>query len=134
MKMKEKIVEIIKYGFWGCVSSGINLVLFYLFIYLDMQYLCANVISYIIAIIFSYFFNLFFVFNNDRSDKAKKGIKYVAMRGGSLLADSVLLWFLYKVCKIDIVWVKIVDSVIIIVGTFIFSKLFIFTEDKGKKN
>ena len=56
------------------------------------------------------------------------------MRGGSLLADSVLLWFLYKVCKIDIVWVKIVDSVIIIVGTFIFSKLFIFTEDKGKKN
>ena len=54
---KEKLIELIKYGFWGGISTAINLALFYMFIFFKMQYVCSNIVSYIIAVIFSYIFN-----------------------------------------------------------------------------
>ncbi len=129
--MKRNLIELIKYGFWGCVSTGINLLLFYLFIYLHMQYIGANVLSYVIAVVFSYVFNNLFVFRENNAGRLEKGIKYFAMRGVSILVDSALLAFLYEICGIDIVVSKIIDSLIIIISTFIISKLFIFKNNSA---
>ena len=126
--MKERIVELIKYGFWGVVSVAINLVLFYLFVQLGIQYIVANVISYILAVICSYYFNNHLVFQQEggRQSETVKGLKYFAMRGVSVAVDSGLMIFLHEFCGLNVTLSKAVDSVIIIGSTFVISKLFIF--------
>ena len=126
--MKERIVELIKYGFWGIVSVGVNLALFYLMLHLGVQYVTANVISYILAVVCSFFFNKYLVFQ--KADKSRsqvaQGVKYFAMRAISVAVDSGLLVFLHEVCGLNVTVSKVVDSIIIIGGTFVVSKLFIF--------
>lgn len=126
--MKKNFIELLKYGFWGCISTGINLALFYAFIKLHMQYIYANVISYIIAVIFSYIFNDIFVFKGNNAGKVGKGIKYFLMRGASIIVDSAILAFLHEICGINLVVSKIVDSALIIISTFLISKILIFKE------
>lgn len=126
---KEKLIELIKYGFWGGISTAINLALFYMFIFFKMQYVCSNIVSYIIAVTFSYIFNDIFVFKNNTSKATEKGIKYFIMRAVSVGIDSGILVFLHKVCGIDIAISKIIDSIIIIGGTYVVSKVFIFKKD-----
>ena len=126
--MKERIVELIKYGFWGVVSVGINLGLFYLMVHLGVQYVAANVISYILAVVCSYFFNRYLVFQKADTGRSQiaQGLKYFAMRAVSVAVDSGLLVFLHAVCGLNVTVSKVIDSVIIIGGTFVISKLFIF--------
>ena len=127
--MKDKLIELIKYGFWGCVSTAINLLFFYLFLFFNMQYILANVSSYIIAVIFSYIFNNLFVFKGNVGNNVEKGIKYFSMRGISVLIDSAILAFLCEICGINVIISKVIDSVIIIGLTFVVSKLFIFRKN-----
>ena len=128
--MKDKIIELIKYGFWGCVSTGINLIIFYAFLFCRMQYIVANVISYIIAVGFSFWFNNKFVFKENNDNNLKKGIKFFLMRGISIIVDSGLLIILCEKLGINVFVSKILDSAIIIVCTFVISKLFIFQQNK----
>ena len=126
--MKERIVEIIKYGFWGVVSVGINLALFYLLVHLGVQYVAANVISYILAVVCSYFFNKYLVFQKADLGQSQvvQGVKYFAMRALSVAVDSGLLVFLHEICGLNVTVSKVIDSAIIIGSTFVISKLFIF--------
>ena len=126
--MKERIVELIKYGFWGVVSVGINLALFYLLVHLGVQYVAANVISYILAVVCSYFFNKYLVFQKADAGRSQvvQGVKYFAMRALSVAVDSGLLIFLHEICGLNVTVSKVIDSVIIIGSTFVISKLFIF--------
>lgn len=127
--MRERIVEMIKYGFWGVVSVAINLVLFYLLHHIGVHYVIANIVSYIIAVLCSYYFNKHWVFQQAGSSQseAAKGLKYFAMRGVSVAVDSGLMIFLHEICGLNVTVSKALDSVIIIGSTFVISKLFIFT-------
>lgn len=124
--MKASVKELIKYVFWGGISTSINLMIFYLFLALKMQYIFANVFSYIIAVLFSYVFNKLFVFKDTNSGKVKTGIKYFAIRGVSIFIDSGLLMFLCEVCGINVAVSKIIDSILIIGSTYLVNKFFVF--------
>ena len=124
--MKDKIAQLIKYGFWGVVSTGINLLLFFIFIKIGMQYIVANVVSYILSVIASYIFNNRFVFSRNTSKEGVKQIKYFSMRGVSVAVDSGLLAFLHEICGLNLMASKIIDSMIIILSTYIASKFWVF--------
>lgn len=146
--MKAKIFELIKYGFWGGITTLINLALF---AFLDslsvMHYVLANGIAYAVAVVINYVFNKIFVFNSpedkitDKRENAIQFIKFVIMRALSLLVDSVLFFILVELLEDKIVIqigfvttrlvIRVVLSMAIIMATFILSKLFIF---KAKNN
>ncbi len=125
--MVRRIVEFIRYGFWGMISVIINLLLFYIFVAVHCPYIIANMVSYILAVIFSYIVNNKYVFQGNRknNDKIKK-IKYFLMRGSSIFVDSLLLAFFYQICGFTLILSKIIDSVLLIISTYILSKYWIF--------
>ena len=86
--MKKRLTEIIRYGFWGVISTGINLILFYLFVFMHLQYVVANVVSYVVAVFASYYFNKRFVFTSKTGKSVWMLIKYVLIRTISIAADS----------------------------------------------
>ena len=144
--MKEKLIELIKYGFWGGITTLINLALF---AFLDglgiMHYVVANGIAYVIAVILNFLCNKFFVFNSpeqtvtDKKESTVQFLKFIGLRAASLAVDSALFYLFVELLEDRLVIdfgfittrlvIRVVLSTVIIMATFVFSKMFIF---KGK--
>lgn len=121
----KNIYEVIRYGFWGIISTGINLGLFYVFIYFRMNYLLSNVLSFVIAVIFSYYFNHYFVFKSKKNSHQSK-VKFSLLRVISILVDSSLLYFVYEIIGIDLYIAKILVSALIIGSSYLVNRLWVF--------
>lgn len=132
--MKSKIYELISYGIFGCITTLINLVLFYLFTEAGLYYLWSNTISYIIAVIINYVCNIFFVFPS--SAKSGKGqwlqlAKFVSLRLFSLLIDNALFYIIVSVFGFPVYISRIMLSAAIILFTYVINKLFVFSKKKS---
>lgn len=124
---RKNVLELIRYGFWGGVTSLLNLVLFFLFVHMGIPYLISNISTYWIAVIVSYFFNKKFVFKRDEEKKnCKELIKYFLVRILSVLADSSLLWISVDIFMFNIMISKSAISIFIIMLTYFLNKLFVF--------
>ena len=124
-KIIKKYESIIKYGIFGLITVGINLLLYKLFLIINMNYVIASVVSYVIASLISYYFNIFFVFNDKIlkiKEEIKRIIKYFSVRVGSVIADTVLLIIFVELFKFDEFYSKIIISIIVISITYIFNK------------
>lgn len=124
-KIFSKYESLIKYGFFGVITVGINLLLYKIFLEFKMHYIIASLASYIIASLVSYYFNLFFVFNQ-RISKFKEEIvrlfKYFSVRIGSVFIDTFLLYISVDILKGDKFISKIFISFIVILATYFFNK------------
>ena len=127
-KVKElfnKYSSLIRYGFFGVITVIINLVLYKLFLVININYIIASVISYFIASLVSYYFNLFFVFNqriNGFFDECIRIAKYFGVRIGSVVADTLLLYLAVDKFKFDKFYSKLFISFFIILITYFFNK------------
>lgn len=127
--MKEKIVHLFKYGFWGVITSVINLFLFEFFICCGMDLVLSNVISYWIAVALSYFFNVKFVFYPNKDEKKVSEIgRYLIVRIASIIIDSILLWVFVRYLIPNELISKLIVSTLIILGTYFCNKTWVFRE------
>lgn len=128
-KYWNRAFELIKYGFWGVVTTLLNLALYFVLIRFGIYYLISNVLSYIIAVIVSYFFNNFFVFNQVEKEKIsiKKIFKYFLIRILSLGLDSALLYGCVSIFHLNQIWSKLFVSFLVIMLTYLLNKKFVFT-------
>lgn len=129
-KLKRGIVELVKYGFWGAVTTALNLLTFFLLEGIGMYYITANVVSYIFAVIINYILNKKFVFNSTSQRDSKQFIKFIIVRLVSLLIDSSLFYLLVSVLNFNVNISRIFLSVAIIIATFGVNKFFVFTTKK----
>ncbi|MDO4793510.1 MAG: GtrA family protein [Filifactor alocis] len=125
--------ELIRYAFFGVLSTGINFVLFYMLIKLRVHYIACNILSYVVAVYISYYFNKWWVFEEDRSERSNdviKKIKYFFVRVLSLLVDTSLLYLCVGFFKRDVFISKIVIAVVIILATYLINKYYVFGDKK----
>ncbi|MFR1380321.1 MAG: GtrA family protein [Clostridium neonatale] len=122
----DNFIEIIKYGIFGIVTTGINLLLFYALIKFEMNYIISNTVSYLIAVIISYFLNKVYVFKDNNINKIGQMIKFIFVRILSLCAENILLILMVDMLKYNIYISKIFISFLIICSTFIINKIIIF--------
>lgn len=133
MKM---FLELVKYGFFGCITTGINLILFFVLENAGIFYIAANSISYIVAVIINYIFNQRFVFqdNYDRNknDKKIQFIKFVVIRMACLAVDNGLFYLLVSILTFNIYASRIVLTIFLILVTYSINRRFVF--NKRSKN
>lgn len=127
---RKNLLELIKYGFWGGVTTLLNLALFSLFISVGIPYLVSNVSSYIIAVFFSYFLNKKYVFKKEKHNDGTivEILKYFAVRLLSIVIDSGLLWVCVDVFQWNIFISKLLISAVVILMTYCLNKLFVFNK------
>lgn len=126
-KNLQNIKELIKYGFWGAVTTGINLLAFFILESMGIYYITANIVSYIFAVILNYILNKKFVFNSHTPYKNRyQFLKFVIVRLGSLLIDNLLFYILVSVLHFNVNISKILLSLVIIIATFGVNKVFVF--------
>ena len=124
-KLIDKYKEIILYGIFGVITVIINLILYKVFLELNIYYVLSSLISYVIASLISYFFNTYFVFHSEKLNLKGELVriaKYFIVRIWSVIVDTLLLMLAVEVFKLDEFYAKPVVSVVVITMTFILNR------------
>ena len=137
IKIYRKYKEAIDYLFWGGVAFVLSMVLFYVFAnVMDIYEQIANILSWIICVIFTYLTNRIFVFQSK-----VKGIKkifkefkdFVTARLLTLVMENVILFVMIDLLTVNNMVSKLVGQFVVIVSNYFLSKLCIFKKEKSKK-
>ena len=127
----QKLIELIKYGFFGAVTTAINLLLFALLKEMGMYYILANTLSYIVAVVINYFFNQRYVFEAAAQKGTKQAqtqfYKFVFLRIVSLAVDNALFYLLVTLLHLPVYPSRIGLSLAIILATYFINKVFVFS-------
>jgi putative flippase GtrA len=94
----------------------------------DLQ--VANVISWIIAVLFAYVTNRIFVFKSTNSNILMEFIKFIGARILSLLLDMATMFIVVSLLSFSDVIGKILSQIIVIVVNYILSKLLVFKSSR----
>lgn len=141
--MKNKIIdlykkyeEVIRYLIFGVLTTLVNLIVKYLLLFtlldaknvLELQ--IAVIISWIVAVIFAYVTNRKFVFMSKNKKIFKELVNFLSSRVVTLLMEMIFMWFFVSLLKLNsndyVVFFSIISQFLVIIGNYIFSKLFVF--------
>ncbi len=136
IKIYEKYKRLIKYSLFGILTAVVNFAVKYilLFLILDptnwLELQIAVVLSWIAAVLFAYFTNRKYVFESTNKNKLKEFINFVLARLATLLIEMFVMWFFVTLLKLNsnlyVVVFTIISQVLVILGNYVFSKLFVF--------
>ena len=128
--MYRKYQEGIDYLFWGGVAFVLSMVLFYIFAnMMMMEEQIANVITWIICVIFTYFTNRIFVFKSKTSGAkaiVKEFTEFTSARLATLILENIVLFICIDLLSWYNMIAKLIGQFLVIVSNYVLSKLWIF--------
>lgn len=130
--------EILLYLIFGVLATVVNLGVKYalLFTVLDAsngtQLQISIIISWIVACLFAYITNRTIVFKSKSKKILKEFISFVGARLFTLGLEMLIMFIFVTLLKLDsnlwVIFWTLVSQAIVIIGNYIFSKLFIFVK------
>lgn len=137
VEMYKKYEDVILYLFFGGLTFLISIGSYYIFAEtFEMHYMVANVISWIIAVLFAYVTNRIFVFkSNARGMKQiiKELWLFIACRLTTGGIEVVIMFLGVSLMSINDMIVKVIAQIIVILSNYVFSKLIIFKKNNVVK-
>ncbi len=148
-ELYKKHREVISYLFWGVVAFLLSMVIFYLFTNkLGWKEWFANIVDWIIVVIFAFFTNKLFVFRSKAGSVAafgKEFVNFIIARLATLGLEEVIIIIgcnilgfnaqSYRILPFipldDGTIVKGIGQIFVIVSNYVLSKLWIF-KNKGE--
>lgn len=129
--------EIWNYLIVGGLTTIVSLLSYYLCVLtilnpnnaLELQ--IANIISWICAVTFAYFANRIYVFKSTNKNITKEAFNFVSSRILTLLLDMLSMFIIVSIFHINDKIGKIISQVLVMIGNYIISKLYVFK--KGEK-
>lgn len=137
-KIKEyyfKYEEVIWYLIIGGLTTLINILSYFLVTQtflnptdkLELQ--IAEVISWIVAVVFAYFTNRKYVFKKKNNISIKEMTSFFGSRIVTLLIEMILMYIFVSLLKYNDKIIKIIIQLIVIVLNYIFSKFIVFRKN-----
>ena len=121
--------QFIKFGIVGTSSAAINLCIYYFCIWLDLNYVLANVIGWICSVCNTFFWNSYIVFSPQKKwiiSLFKTYITYAV----SLLIMTMGLWILIEVVYVSKFIAPIIMMVVMMPINFLINKYWVFKYNK----
>lgn len=128
MKMTKR--QVLLYGIFGVFTTAINIVAFIVLEKL-MPYLIANVIAWIVSVLFAFFTNKYYVFQSKSFDTdvwLRELWEFILARTSTGLIDFIGMFILISCLQINALISKTVLNLIIIIGNYVLSKYWIFRQ------
>ncbi len=134
----QKYREIINYMIVGTLTTVVALATYYICVLtflnpenaIELQ--IANVLSWIAGVIFAYFTNRKYVFNSDNPNKLKEAAMFTLSRFVTLILDMIIMGVGVSILKFSDKIVKLISQVVVVIGNYAFSKLFVFKKTDNK--
>ena len=136
INLYNKNKEIINYLIIGVLTTIVSLVSYYLLTITILDPLnvielqIANIISWILSVLFAYVTNRKYVFASKNKNIKKEISKFVSSRLTTLFIDMLLMALFVSILNFNDKVIKLIVQIIVIVLNYIFSKLFVFKEQK----
>lgn len=125
-----KYREPISYIFWGVATTAVNYGAYFILAQgLHVHYLASNTAAWIIAVIFAFIVNKYFVFSSkNRSCKtvAAEACKFAGARLASGLLETLLLFLFVDIFRFNDGIVKCAAGIVVILVNYITGKFFVF--------
>ena len=99
-----------------------------------VQLQIANIISWAIAVVFSYICNRKFVFRSRNNNCIKEFINFVVSRFFTLLVDMLGMFLMVTKLTINDKFSKCVVQFLVVILNYIISKFIVFKRRKNEKN
>ena len=137
-KMYTKYKEIINYLKFGVLTTLISLIVYYGLTYTiinpdnALMLQVANVISWIAGVLFAYFTNRKYVFESQNTNRIKEFTSFVGARVTTLLLDMAIMGLGVTILHGNDKIMKLISQVLVIVGNYILSKVFVFRKKEEK--
>lgn len=132
-KMLQKYRELLLYALVGVVTTLINVVAFSVcHTTLGLHYALANVIAWMLSVLYAFFANKIFVFENHGWSAAvvwHEAVTFFLSRAASLLVDEAGMWLLISVLQLNELISKLLVNGLVILINYVLGKLWVF----GKK-
>lgn len=126
----DKYKDTIPYLFFGVLTTLVNIVTYdVLWQFLGWNYQIANVLAYLISVLFAYVTNKLWVFKSHTTSRKafwKEMGSFFLYRGGSWVVDQSTMTIGVSLLHGNGLIVKIIANVIVIVLNYVFSKFIIF--------
>ena len=132
IELYKKYKEIINYLIFGVLTTVVSLIVYWIctrtFLNpeIPVQLQIANIISWILAVLFAYFTNRKYVFESKEKNKIKEITKFYIGRLSTLFIDMLIMWIGVTLLKANDSLVKILSQILVIIGNYVISKLFVF--------
>ena len=133
LKQKDTLQELIRYGFWGVVTTLISFFSYWALLAVGMDYRIAQIISMLLTKTAAYLVNKFFVFRSKRRTKQelmKEMLLFIATRGTSGIVEYFGLVFLVDFCHVNKLVGKGCMLVFITMLNYVFGKAIVYKERK----
>ena len=137
LNLYRKYKEIINYLIVGVLTTVVSLAVYYISVFTflnpenSVQLQIANILSWIAGVVFAYFTNRKFVFESKNTNKIKEATKFVSSRITTLVLDMFVMWLGVTILHFNDKLIKIVSQVLVIIGNYILSKLFVFKKGEN---
>jgi putative flippase GtrA len=132
--MYRKYEEGINYLIFGFLAFVLNYVLYFLFSSaMQMHYMAATALSWVLTVVFAYWTNRTFVFkskNKDAQSLGKEFLSFIGARVATEVLELALMFLMVDCVDLNEYLSKFACQVIVIVANYFLSKLWIFKEKK----
>lgn len=132
---KRHLWEVFIYLFFGGLTTLVNIIIYFIFReWIKTNYIMANIIANMIAILFAFITNKVWVFHS-RTGNIKELIvefsKFVFYRLLSFGLDMISMMICIDMLQTGDLFAKLFTQVLVVIANYLFSKLFIFnSKDK----
>ena len=118
--------ELFWYVVFGVLTTVVNIVVYFVFTRLGVNYLVSNAIAWFLSVLFAYVTNRKWVFESKSSDILKECGLFFSGRIFSGVVDMGLMWLFIDILSIGDVISKIVVQVIVVILNYVVSKWIVF--------
>ncbi len=128
--------ETITYIFAGIMTTMVNFITYYVLCnILGIENLIANTIAWVAAVSFAYIVNDLWVFQSERESFFKECVKVFKFFGARILSfiiEQIGMFLFVNLLKCNNLIVKAFLAVIVIILNYLFSKVYIFKNQKDR--
>ena len=118
--------ETLSYIFWGILATIISFVTYWLFYEIIHEAGIANVISWIICIIFQFWSNRNYVFNSKSKHLLRQFTKFTLTRAFTLIVEELILIVMVDTLHFNPLLIKIYAEIIVIILNYVLAKYMVF--------
>ncbi len=126
----KKYKSLISYGFFGVLTTVVNIVTYFVFYdVLRLSNVASNIIAWVFAVVFAFVTNKLFVFNS-KSLKfnviAKEAVSFFSCRFLTGVMDVAIMYFAVDVFFQNAALWKIISNILVIILNYIAGKMLVF--------
>ena len=135
-ELYRKYEEIINYLIVGVLTTAVSLGIYYgsVWTFLNprdpFQLQAANVLSWVGAVAFAYVANRRYVFHSRSRSRLLEAGRFALSRAATLLMDMAIMYLLVTLAGGSDKIAKLVSQAAVMVGNYVFSKLFVFRRSR----